>query len=420
MIFSFKGAHVVVETPGDSPHNPGPDTPSQESESHNLSAAAPQPAEPSWPSPTRLFRRENALQIGAVGLAGIFLVGALALTLLQPSLLSPNATPTAGATLSVTASTDGLAPITFKPESLTAGASLPTFGLTPESSSLSRFSRSANLDTTIPTRARLEIEQYTVQSGDTVFGIADKFNLEPETILWGNPELVDSLNLLRPGKVLNILPINGALRVVQQGDTIEKVAEVYHSSIEDILGFAGNDVDPENPLLTPGQSIVIPGGWRETIQWQLPVASRTTVGPSGSGEPGSCSGTLSGPSGGYNFIWPANNHYLSGWDYNPHTHPGLDIAAGLGAPIYASETGVVVFSGWSTRGYGNLIIVDHGNGWQTAYAHLSQINYGCGQAVAQGQLLGLAGSSGNSTGPHLHFEMRSADYGRVNPWDFLP
>ena len=90
----------------------------------------------------------------------------------------------------------------------------------------------------------------------------------------------------------------------------------------------------------------------------------------------------------------------------------------MGAPIYASDTGVVVFSGGSIWGYGNLIIIDHGNGFQTAYAHLSQINVGCGAIVNQGQLIGLAGSTGHSTGAHLHFEIR---YGsaRVNPWDYL-
>lgn len=373
---------------------------------------------PDSSSPTR--SRDTLLRFGAIGLAVVFLGIALALTL-WPRAAESSQTPTVAPTAAEVAMIEGLAPFTFEPEPLPAGATLPLFGLTPESGELSRFSRKANADTTIPERAKLDIETYTVQVGDTVFGIAAQFDLEPETILWGNPELIDSLNLLRPGKVLKILPINGALRVVEQGDTIEKVAEVYHGTVDEILAFAGNDIDPENPELTVGQSVIIPGGWRESVQWQLPVASRnTTVGAGSGGEPGSCSGILSGPSGGYNFIWPANNHYLSGWDYNPNTHPGLDIAAGLGAPIYASETGVVVFSGWSTRGYGNLVIIDHGNGWQTIYAHLSQINYGCGQAIAQGQVLGLSGSTGNSTGPHLHYEMRSTEFGRVNPWDFLP
>jgi murein DD-endopeptidase MepM/ murein hydrolase activator NlpD len=281
------------------------------------------------------------------------------------------------------------------------------------------ITRLALLDTDIPSRPRYTIETYVVQKGDTVFGIAAKFNLKPETILWGNPELVDQINQLRPGKALNILPIDGALRVVQAGDTLEKISQVFHGSLEEIINFAGNDLDPSDPQIKEGQAIVIPGGWRETVTWSLPVVSRAR-GPGGGGEPGSCAGGYSGPTGTYTFVWPANNRYLSGWDYSPTAHPGIDIAAGTGAPIYASDTGVVVFSGWSTRGYGNLVIIDHGNSWQTAYAHLSQINYACGQTIYQGQLLGLAGSTGNSTGAHLHFEMRSDLYGRVNPWLYLP
>lgn len=315
----------------------------------------------------------------------------------QPALAVPDRLPT-------TAATDPLPALAFATPA--------------ESASLTRL---ANPNTDIPDRPRYEITQYTVQRGDTVFGIAAKFNLKPETILWGNPEIADNLNLLKPGKVLNILPINGALRIVQPGDRLDKIASVFNSTVEKIVGFAGNDLDPNDPQIREGQALIIPDGWREVVTWSLPVVSRRTSGTAGtSGEPGACAGPFSGPSGTYTFVWPANNRYLSGWDYIPGAHPGLDIAAGMGAPIYASDTGVVVFSGWSTRGYGNLIIVDHGNGWQTAYAHLSQINVRCGQGVFQGNLIGLSGSTGNSTGAHLHFEMRHSEYGRVNPWQYLP
>ena len=281
--------------------------------------------------------------------------------------------------------------------------------------------RLADVHTIIPTRPRYEVEKYTVVANDTLFIIAANFNLEPETILWGNPALADNPNTLSIGQELNILPINGALRVVQPGDTIEKIATAFHGTVEDIANFPGNDLDPSDPVLVTGQNIIIPGGWRDSIVWQLPVISRSSSGPSSnSGEPGACSGPFSGPTGTFTFVWPANNHYLSGTDYLPIGHPGIDIAAGMGAAIYASDTGVVVFAGWSYRGYGNLVIIDHGNGWQTAYAHLSQINVSCGGAIYQGQVLGLAGSTGNSTGAHLHFEMRSDTYGRVNPWLYLP
>jgi murein DD-endopeptidase MepM/ murein hydrolase activator NlpD len=281
--------------------------------------------------------------------------------------------------------------------------------------------RLADVHTIIPSRPRYEVVKYTVESNDTLFIIASKFNLLPETILWGNAALADNPNILSVGQELNILPIDGALRIVQPGDTLEKIAKAFHGTPEEIALFPGNNLDPLDPQITEGQYIIIPGGWRDLVVWQLPVVSRSTVGVGGSsGEPGACVGPFSGASGSFTFIWPANNHFLSGTDFLPSGHPGIDIAAGLGAPIYASDTGVVVFAGWSTRGYGNLVILDHGNGWQTAYAHLSQWNVACGGTIFQGQVLGASGSTGNSSGAHLHFEMRSDVYGRVNPWLYLP
>jgi murein DD-endopeptidase MepM/ murein hydrolase activator NlpD len=280
--------------------------------------------------------------------------------------------------------------------------------------------RLANPHTDIPARPRYEIIAYTAVKNDTLFGIASKYNLKPDSLIWANPKLIDDPNSLSPGQILNIIPTDGALRIVQPGDTLEKIAVTFHVTVEAIVNYPGNELDPSDPQIHEGQSLILPGGWREALTWSLPVVARTTRGRGNSGEPGACAGPFSGPTGTYTFVWPANNHYLSGTDFILHGHPGIDIAAGLGAPIYASDTGVVVFSGWSTHGYGNLIIIDHGNGWQTAYAHLSQFNAGCGASVYQGQVIGLAGSTGNSTGAHLHFELRNDQYGRVNPWLYLP
>ncbi len=368
--------------------------------------------------------RETRIWIVAGLFAATLLVAALGLVLWNPGRDEANqATPTTVVTVAPTTVADasGLEPFTFNPEPLPAGAALPSFDPTAGALDLPR---QVNVDTNIPTRPRFEIEQYTIQPGDTIFGIASQYNLDPDTIVWGNPELADKLNRLTPGTTINILPINGALRVVQPGDTLEKIAKVFHGSVPEIIAFAGNDIDPENPEAKIGQTIIIPNGWRDNVVWTLPEVpiakgSTRTTGSVSRNEPGSCAGPFSGPTGGFNFVWPANNHYLSGFNYSG-SHPGIDVAAGLGAPIYAAETGVVVFSGGSLYGYGNLVIIDHGNGWQTAYAHLSQINYGCGQAISQGAVLGLSGSTGNSSGPHLHFEMRNADFGRVNPWNYLP
>jgi murein DD-endopeptidase MepM/ murein hydrolase activator NlpD len=325
-----------------------------------------------------------------------------------PSLLAATATPPAAAVAAPLASP------TAQPLALPTAADNGANGA-------NDLTRLADVHTIIPSRPRYEIQQYTVQLHDTLFTIAAKYNLKPDTILWGNPSLAGDPNTLSVGKVLNILPVEGALRIVQGGDTLDKIARVFHSKVDDIVNFPGNDLDPSDPQIKNGQTIIIPGGWRDVTVWQLPVVSRKSTGSVGGsgGEPGACRGPFTGPTGTFSFVWPANNHFLSGNDYSPTIHPGIDIAAGLGAPIYASDTGVVVFAGLSLYGYGNLVIIDHGNGWQTAYGHLSQINVACGGAIYQGQVLGLAGSTGNSTGAHLHFEMRSDQYGRVNPWLYL-
>ena len=289
------------------------------------------------------------------------------------------------------------------------------------SASPSGIVRLAVPHTTVPTRPDYNVKQYTVTDNDTLFVIADKFKLKPDTILWGNPELAQNPNILSTGKTINILPVDGALRVVMKGDTLEKIAKYFHGKVQDILNFPGNDLDPVNPQLHEGQMIVIPGGWRDQVVWALPAPpqGRATTGRGWSTEPGACPGPFDGASGTGAFAWPTPNHYLSGWDFKSD-HPGIDIAAKTGTPIYAADSGVIVFAGVSNYGYGNLIIIDHGDGFQTAYGHLSQINVSCGQSVFQGNLIGLAGNTGNSFGAHLHFEIRSNQGGRVNPWSYLP
>lgn len=119
------------------------------------------------------------------------------------------------------------------------------------------------------------------------------------------------------------------------------------------------------------------------------------------------------------FVYPTTDHFLSGYDYS-WRHPGLDFNASLGAPIYAADSGQVVYAGWNHYGYGNFLVLDHGDGWFTAYAHLSQFYVSCLDSVTQGQVIGAVGSTGNSTGPHLHFEMFQTGAGQINPWTVLP
>ncbi|MEP7359114.1 MAG: M23 family metallopeptidase, partial [Anaerolineales bacterium] len=337
------------------------ETPSASDPLPPASPATPYAAASRFAKPDLWLRlASHALAIGlvvaAIWLARVDFSQALSLSL--PADLAVTATPAA---VAVAPAATATAPPLVLPTA--AGAGLP-----------GDLTRLADVHTIIPSRPRYDIVKYTVENNDTLFIIATKFNLKPETILWGNAALADDPNILSVGQELNILPIDGALRIVQPGDTIEKIAKAFHGTPEEIALFPGNNLDPLDPQITQGQTIIIPGGWRDLVVWQLPVVSRSTVGVGGSsGEPGACRGPFSGPSGTFTFIWPAGNHYLSGTDFLPVGHPGIDIAAGLGSPIYASDTGVVVFAGWSTRGYGNLVIIDHGNGWQTAYAHLSQI-----------------------------------------------
>ncbi len=129
-------------------------------------------------------------------------------------------------------------------------------------------------------------------------------------------------------------------------------------------------------------------------------------------------GYIGGATGTGTFVWPVTTRWLSGTDYTA-LHLGVDLAAAVGQPVFAADSGVVTFAGWSNWGYGNMVMLDHGNGWTTLYSHFSQWNVSCGQSVNKGQIVGLAGSTGNSTGPHLHFEMNFQG-SRPNPFSYLP
>ncbi len=280
--------------------------------------------------------------------------------------------------------------------------------------------------TDVPTRPREEVIKYKVQPGDTVFGIAEKFGLKPETILWGNYNiLADDPHRLRPGQELNILPVDGTYYEWHAGDNLRVVAKFFGVSPEEIINYPGNhlppNTDPEHPNIKPGTWLIVPGGHRAFVSWSAPQISRKNPAVAKILGPGSCGKVYEGPIGTGTFIWPTTLHYLSGYDYSPAiNHYGIDIAGKLGYPVYAVDNGVVVYAGWNNWGYGNVIVIDHGNGWQSLYAHLSRILVGCGQAVYQGDMIGAIGSTGRSTGPHLHFELRHEKYGKVNPWNFLP
>jgi murein DD-endopeptidase MepM/ murein hydrolase activator NlpD len=284
--------------------------------------------------------------------------------------------------------------------------------------------RRPEMHTVFPERPRMEVISYEVQQGDTLFGIAEKFNLKPESLLWGNYDVLqDDPHRLKPGQQLNIPPVDGTLYTWHDGDGLRGVASFFGVDPEAILQWPGNDLDPGlDPAevdLEAGTLLIVPGGSRTLVSWSAPRITRSNPAVARILGPGACGSVVDGDVGTGTFVWPTAATYLSGYGYSS-VHPAIDIAGDTGNAIFASDSGVVVYSGWNDWGYGYVVVLDHGNGWQTLYAHLSAINVGCGQSVSQGSVIAAMGSTGNSSGPHLHFEMMHDEYGKVNPLNFLP
>jgi hypothetical protein len=306
---------------------------------------------------------------------------------------------------------------------LPAGVSTPAFSASEQSTGLLR-GHEIQITPATAVEGRTEVIQYTVEAGDTIFGIAEKFGLTPETVLWANRYVIgDTPDGLSIGVELFILPMDGVYHRWSEGEGLNGVSSFYGVSPDVIVNYPGNNLDQDlvgdyaNPNIAPGTMLVVPGGKRPTVAWIVPRDSPAS-GNSYLG-PGACGGILYGDVGTGTFTWPTTEKWLSGYDYNPPVHNGLDFAGRSGFSIFASDSGVIVYSGWSDRGYGNLIVIDHDRGWQTFYAHLLDGSMlPCGSNVQKGQLIALMGSTGMSTGPHLHFEMRLNGY-PVNPWQFL-
>jgi murein DD-endopeptidase MepM/ murein hydrolase activator NlpD len=277
--------------------------------------------------------------------------------------------------------------------------------------------------------ARRELFIYVVREGDTLFGIAGAFGLRPETVLWSNYKILrDNPDLLSIGQELVIPPVDGLVATIEPGDTVEALARQFKVAPDDIVSEPINKLANINQVLVVGQDIFVPGGERETVLWQIPQlveVKRNVVTGVRTYRTGVCGDVAIPGLGSGNFIWPANRHYLSGYNFSSW-HPGLDVAGRLGEPIYASDSGTVIYAGYSLNaagvpvGYGQYVVMDHGNGYQTLYAHASQLYVRCGQQVARGTVIAAVGSIGKSTGPHLHFEVRASGGGAVNPWNILP
>jgi murein DD-endopeptidase MepM/ murein hydrolase activator NlpD len=268
--------------------------------------------------------------------------------------------------------------------------------------------RAPVFQTTIPERLRREVITYVVKKGDIVGTIAIQFSLEPETVMWANGSLAQNPDLLRPGQELVILPIDGVYHTVVKGDTLEKIAKKYKAEVQSIIECSYNELDPEAPVVAAGDKLIVPGGIK-------PYVARSVSAYKGPIPEGAERGTGI-------FSWPASGRLTDRFGFRTLSgrwHNGLDISSSRGAPVYAADSGFVTFAGWTNGGYGNLVVIDHRNGYETRYAHLHAFYVTAGQSVGKGAQIAAIGSTGNSTGPHVHFEVRYKGV-RKNPEMYLP
>ena len=257
--------------------------------------------------------------------------------------------------------------------------------------------------TDITPKLRDSIITYVVQEGDTISEIAENFNLSTNTILWENN--IGPRNFIKPGQELVILPVTGATHTIKRGDTLNAIASRYKAKPGDILEV--NKLADASELKI-GSKVVIPDG--------IPPAPVIPISySSGLADIRSIFKPAKPIAGKLN--WPTTakriTQYFKGW-----RHSGLDIGAKRNQPIYAADDGVVATSRWNKGGYGYYIIIDHGNGFHTLYAHNNENYVKKGARVKKGEIIAAIGSTGRSTGPHLHFEVRVSG-NRVNPLDYL-
>lgn len=225
---------------------------------------------------------------------------------------------------------------------------------------------------------------YTVQSGDTISEIAELFDVSVNTIKWEN----NTGSAIKPGQELRILPVTGVRHTITKGDTLSKIAEKYDVEIEDITVF--NDID-ETSLVT-GEKILVPNGVKKTVMSKvIPATNSASVSYTSSG-----SGYYMRPTSGVvtSSFGPRKGSY----------HYGIDYGAPTGTPIVATAEGTVLKTSCGS-GYGNCLVIQHNNGTQSLYAHASVLYVSAGTYVSQGERVAAVGSTGRSTGPHLHFEI---------------
>lgn len=250
---------------------------------------------------------------------------------------------------------------------------------------------------------------YQVMGGETLSHIGTKFDVSSLSVLWANPDIKNA-DLLQPGAAISIPPRDGMTVIVQTGQSLDGLVKKHSGNFDETL-VANAIADPAT--IFAGQKILIAEGRPPKAPAPTPQLAKKST--------GKVKGTISSatgptvPSG--TFIWPTSGNVCGGMRRG---HPAIDICAGgASPPIVASDGGVVVQAayGWN-YGYGNTVLIDHGNGFQTRYAHMRVLNVSQGQRVSQGQQVGIMGTTGNSTGVHLHFEIHMGP-ARLNPLAYL-
>jgi len=249
------------------------------------------------------------------------------------------------------------------------------------------------------------VTEYQVAEGDTVSSIAQEFGISLDTIRWANN--LKSIDDIKPGQILRILPTSGVLHSVRRGETVYSIAKIYGISPQPIVDFPFNTfINDETFALAVGQELIIPGGMMPKAKlWSKPVSQEKQ-------HQDVSTGTLAE----VGFIWPTVGKISQGYFWY---HKAIDIANPAAPAVVASRGGIVLSAGWNfPQAYGIHVIIDHGDGYKTLYAHLSSVVVSPGQSVLRGQVIGQMGSTGRSTGTHLHFEIRTPK-GNVNPLGYL-
>ena len=241
------------------------------------------------------------------------------------------------------------------------------------------------VETQVSEKPRDQIISYTVEKGDTLASIADKFGVSIDSIKWANDTTSDRLTI---GDKLRIPPVTGVVIKVKEGETVYSIAKKYKTDAQKIVNFPFNDyADPDTFALIAGQTLIVPDGVQPEA---APIFIAHALPP-----------IIAGGTG--QFQWPTNGVITQ---YPVWYHMAVDIANSAAPPIAAADSGTVVIVEYLRTGYGQHVVIDHGNGYQSLYGHLSEIYVKPGDAVSRGQVIGRMGSTGHSTGMHLHFEIR--------------